>query len=360
MSIVLGKRNIAVDIFNNIAADIFNDQFMFYHYLSKLNTNIIDYLNNNNLNLNYYCFYWHKIDNVHYILTSNTTKRSDNGCRLITIDTDNSKENFVAVNKSHTVAIFYENISIEISDCGKNICDIPIPMFNIFDPATIAIESNALNYSYFYDKNILESQVTILHNATNLNNIKMLDNLQELFIFMLSGTINKGDLPESVHTLNFGLYSQTTSANVLPMTLKNLVFGVDYNTKIDAGILPSSLQTLEFGREYNQYISVGVLPSSLQTLEFGHKYNQYIGVGVLPLNLQRLKFGYHYNQEIVYGVLPDNLLILEFGDMFNKDIGSEILPINLRELIFGFSFNQAIRAGVLPPKLNNLVFGMIF
>jgi hypothetical protein len=37
--------------------DLFNNQFMFYSYLHKLNSDIFQYLENNNININYYCFF---------------------------------------------------------------------------------------------------------------------------------------------------------------------------------------------------------------------------------------------------------------------------------------------------------------
>ena len=65
--------------------DTFNNQFKFYSYLYNLNNGILHYLENNNVDINYYCFFSKIIDNIHYLITSSTTKRKMNGYRIITI-----------------------------------------------------------------------------------------------------------------------------------------------------------------------------------------------------------------------------------------------------------------------------------
>ena len=65
--------------------DSFNNQFMLHHYLSNMDNNLLYYLENNSLNINYYCFFFKIIDNVHYVVTSNIVKRENNGHRLIII-----------------------------------------------------------------------------------------------------------------------------------------------------------------------------------------------------------------------------------------------------------------------------------
>jgi hypothetical protein len=66
--------------------DYLNNQFLFFDYLLQLGySNLIDYLNNNNLNLNHYCTHAYQENEIHYILTSNTTKNNFKGYRLITI-----------------------------------------------------------------------------------------------------------------------------------------------------------------------------------------------------------------------------------------------------------------------------------
>ena len=65
--------------------DSLNNQFRLHNYLVKLNTNLLQYLENNNIDINYYCFYSSVIADKHYIITSQTTKRAQNGYRLIFI-----------------------------------------------------------------------------------------------------------------------------------------------------------------------------------------------------------------------------------------------------------------------------------
>jgi hypothetical protein len=56
--------------------DSLNNQFKLHDYLDN---NIMFYIDNNNICVNYYCFFKKQIGNAQYILTSSTTKRKDNG-----------------------------------------------------------------------------------------------------------------------------------------------------------------------------------------------------------------------------------------------------------------------------------------
>jgi hypothetical protein len=147
------------------------------------------------------------------------------------------------------------------------------------------VSDKTIDYSYNYDKNILESNITTAKNVMDLNQLIFYDH-----------------------------YDQIIGINMLPDSLKALTFSYDYNQTINVNVLPNnSLQTLTFGSEYNQTIGVNVLPNSLQTLTFGDDYDQTIGVNVLPNSLQTLTFGWKYNQTINVNVLPTSLKIIYFN-----------------------------------------------
>jgi hypothetical protein len=108
--------------------DSLNNQFKLCNYIAKLNNNILQYLDNNNINVNYYCFCSKIIDNKHYIITSQTTKHALNGYRLITI-CDAEKDNNI-FEYDDNLDIIFENIHIKITYVVDNISDIA-NMFNI-------------------------------------------------------------------------------------------------------------------------------------------------------------------------------------------------------------------------------------
>jgi hypothetical protein len=339
--------------------DSLNNQFKLYNHIAKLNIELLQYLENNNININYYCFFLKVIDNKHYIITSQTTKRVLNGYRLITIQDTDKDNNIFAYNDS--VNIIFENIHInvtsiidDVSCISKNL-GIVIKSFK-----GKSVKNETIDCSKHYDKNILESKIIKITNVVDLIILNNFENLKELtFGLYHNQIISANVLPNSLQTLTFGgWYDKTIDVNVLPNSLQTLTFGCNYNQTIGVNVLPNSLQTLTFGFSHNQAIGVNVLPNLLQTLTFGYYYNQAIGVNVLPNSLQTLTFGYNYNQATGVNVLPNSLHTLTFGYNYNQAIGVNVLPNLLQTLTFNCNYNKTIDVNVLPNSLRVIYFNL--
>jgi hypothetical protein len=339
--------------------DSLNNQFRLHSYVDKLNANLIQYLDNNNININYYCFFSKIIDEKHYIITSETTKHSLNGYKLITVQNAEKDNNIFEFNNN--LNIIFENIHIKVTSIINNIKDVAkdlgvvITNFDnkLTDNGTIDFQSN-------YNKNILESDITNVMNVTSIS-VKILSNFENLeklnFIWSFNQMIGINELSNSLRTLTFGFYyNQTIGINVLPNSLQTLTFGRYYNQIIGVNVLPNSLQTLTFGEYYNQIIGVNVLPNSLQTLTFGLVYNLIIVVNVLPNSLQTLTFGLAYNQVIDIHVLPNSLQTLTFSYRYNQIIGVNVLPNSLQVIYFKFYYtSEQCKNHIIPQTFQNIV-----
>jgi hypothetical protein len=319
--------------------DSLNNQFRLHYYIAKLNANLLQYLENNNIDINYYCFFSKIVDNIHYVITSQTTKRKLNGYRLVTIQ-DVEKDNSIYVYDDNLNFVF-DGINIKVTPVIDDINDISNKLgIIITDFHGKLMDDGLIDYYDTYDKNILESNVTEVDNLMNLN---VLNNFENLKI------------------LTFGvLYNPIIGTDVLPNTLQKLYLGHCFNQIIGVSVLPNSLQELYLGHCYNQIIGVDVLPSSLQTLTFSWIYNQIIGVNVLPNSLQALTFSYNYNQLISENVLPNSLQTLTFSWLYNQIIGVNVLPNSLKTLTFGGLYQQILHVNVLPNSLQILNFGYYY
>jgi hypothetical protein len=340
-----------------LVQDTFNAQFMLYHYISNLNSNILQYLDNNNININYYCFYYQCTGNIHHIITCNTDKRKDNGHRLITIK-ENVDTNCVREFNSY-LAINFEDISIQISSIVSNINEnIKYLDVKVQPPTSLTMVKNSIDYKNTYSTNTLETEVFTAHNVYTLDSLRNLPNLQFIcFGFSFNQVIEKGVLPSNLRALEFNYkFNQVIKKNVLPKTLSTLIFGALFNQKLNIGVLPLKLEQLRLGYSYNFEFEINLLPSSLQTLILGITYNQVIYPGVLPDTLQVLIFGSNYNQIIGVNVLPQKINELTFGYYYNQEIGTNVLPIDLCTLSFGMKYNKEIKINVLPPKLHSITF----
>jgi hypothetical protein len=337
--------------------DSLNNQFRLHYYIAKLNANLLQYLENNNIDINYYCFFSKIIGEKHYIITSKTTKRMLNGYRLVTIENVEKDNNIFEYNGR--LDIIFENIHIKITSIMENINDVAKELGIVISNFDSAVVSNlTIDCTFDYDKDILESNITAARRVVNLHTLCHLENLK-IIIFGSSYNqiIGVNVLPTSLQALTFGTYyDQIIGVNMLPTSLQALTFGSRYNQTIGENVLPTSLQTLTFGTCYDQIIHVHVLPNSLQTLTFGSRYNQTIGENVLPGSLQTLTFGSLYNTIILVNVLPNSLQTLTFGYSYDKIIGENVLPNSLRTLIFGWTYNQLIGINVLPNSLQAIWF----
>ncbi len=112
--------------------------------------------------------------------------------------------------------------------------------------------------------------------------------------------------------------------------------------------LPNNLQELSLGWTFDQPLKPGFLPMSLKVLDFGTNFNQSIESLNILVNLIHLKLGWCFNHPIIQ--LPPNLLSLEMIG-YNRDLPN--LPPHLEKLVLG-TFNALIPIGVLPSSLKKL------
>jgi hypothetical protein len=340
--------------------DSLNNQFKLYNYIAKLNINLLQYLENNNINIDYYCFFSKIIDNIHYIVTSQTTKRRFNGYRLITIQDVEKDNNIFEFNDS--LDIIFENINIKVTSIIDDASQISNKLgIIILNFTGQLVNDETIDCFKYYDKNILESKIIKIIKITNVKDLITLNNFENLKELTFGNNYNQAIdvniLPNSLNTLTFGWsYNQIIGVNVLPNSLKALTFGYCYNKTIDVNVLPNSLRALAFNVSYNQIIGVNVLPNSLQTLTFGTQYNQTIGINVLPNSLKTLTFGTQYNQTISINVLPNSLQTLTFGIYYTQVIGINVLPSSLQILTFSGTYKQTISINVLPSSLQVIYF----
>jgi hypothetical protein len=298
--------------------DFLSTQFKLYYYLNNINSNLIQYLDNNNINIDYYCCAAKVIGNNHYLITSDTTKNKNIGRRIITIDINTTfYDNQITCNLEE-VKIYFEDMYININ-ISQTIADINaiiklyslviIDLCNQIEVTDLELQKVKLDLIWPHSRNINELCVLKICNYKNLNNLHMFQNLLSLeFSDTFNKEIKEQILPESLQTLIFGtLYNQYIEPNILPKTLRIIKFGEYYNKPIKANALPEYLEELLFCGYYNLAIDKGVLPPNLKIIRFNNTYNKIIGRDVLPTSLKTIQFGTHYGKIIPDGVLPDNI-----------------------------------------------------
>jgi hypothetical protein len=342
--------------------DSFNNQFKLYNYISYLNTNLLQYLENNNIDINYYCFFSKVVDKKHHIITSQTTKRKNNGYRLITIQ-DMEADNNILEYGGYTNIIF-DGIHVKITPIIEDIFDVTEKLkIKIIQFNAKSLDNQTVDCRYNYDMNILENTVINIVYAKDVGILYKFENTPSCILQALTFNdshyhiINKNVLPSSLKTLTFGgMYNLAISENVLPNALQTLTFGHWYNQIINENVLPISLQTLTFGRHYNQIINTNVLPNALQTLTFGDYYDQIINENVLPNALQTLTFGYCYGQIIGINVLPNSLQTLSLYNNYIHKINDNVLPSSLQVIFCRLSYlNQRKKHFIIPESFHHIV-----
>jgi hypothetical protein len=105
-------------------------------------------------------------------------------------------------------------------------------------------------------------------------------------------TVLKPDLTHVIlpDDFNNDLYDSQTNEYLFYEGITEIVFGKEFNRKINPGELPESLTSLKFGENFDQYICPNVLPKNLKYLEFGEKYCCTIYNEALPYGLTTLIF----------------------------------------------------------------------
>jgi hypothetical protein len=335
--------------------DILNHQFMLYNHLD-LDT--VQYIENNNLNINYYCFFTTIIGNINYVITSKTIKKKDNGYRIITIMfNDIDAENKIFEYNSY-LNIYHKNVHVKVSGIlSSDDVSVIIPKIKITSINIKAIDGKTLDYKYNYDKDIDENQILNVISCRSDESLNNFTNLQTAQMSVFYG-IREHVLPSTLQKLILrGCFTETYSGNMFPNSLQTLIFEGSFSIPFEINILPRSLKKLKFASDYNQLLKIGILPDLLQVLKFGSNYNQPFEVNVLPKSLISLCFGNYYNQSFGENVLPKSLISLCFGNYYNQPFTENILPNSLKTLKLGNRYNHPFCKNILPCLLKTLVLG---
>jgi hypothetical protein len=351
--------------------DCLNTQFRLYHRLKKLNRDILQYLDNNNLNINYYCIHEDKCGDITHILTSDTIKNGKRGHYKISITMEEIIENKVSIFDNITT-VHYENIIITVLPSSINLLKVQV---------CDKIINNKIDLNLCYDKDIDESLFINMHatNYTdktskmlkmfiNLNTLTLTDKINDeikIFENNLPNNLHKlvinvnrlfiRKLPKYLHTINFENVVTFPNINFLNH-LDTAILNNYCTSPIPTNYFPQSLKTLMFDNHFDQMIYQNSLPPMLETITFGYHFNHQILTDILPISLKNLTFGYSYNLPIGKNVLPPLLENLVYGYMYNQVVEIDVLPMSLKSLIFGYSYNQVIMKGVLP-QLSKISFG---
>jgi hypothetical protein len=369
-----------------IIKDCLNNQFLLYDYFETIDSNLVQYLDNNNLNINFYCIVKKEVNSEQIIVTSNTTKNKEVGYKLIIIKYNVITENKILSNKN-ILQIYYENIYIQINSVAHINDNVRNYNLEIRDPIVAQKLDGYVRNSY-YSKYIDETKYDYLEIQQQNINLNLFKNLTEIVYrcilkipinFLPSNLrvleifnnmkIEEGVLPNLEELVLGDYYDKYIGENVLPESLKIMVFGESYWHKIKNDILPSNLRELEVrnslaighcklpnnlsklvvGRNIRKSV-FKILPLNLRVLHL-HGYPMTIQVGDLPPNLEELVLGNENKEYIREGVLPESLKILVFGNSYNREIRENVLPKKLEELVFGDSYYYPIKLSVLPVSL---------
>jgi hypothetical protein len=273
--------------------DCLNNQFMLFDYLANINDTIVQYLENNNYLINYYCTYYKNLTSKHQLITSNTIKKKDNGYRFITIDILSTSIDTPMVTKFSNFIVYYENLIITVSEC-------------------------------YNQQDMIKNNVTIGENSNHIKN----DNKISCY-FRYSKDINENNVKEI--TLHYDTYKVQMFKNLIKAatTYQLLASGMNF---------PENLQSLKLIKMDYQLIELNAIPHNLHTLELNHLGKYTIPESVLPPNLRILIIGYSYKGVLQPNVLPASLQVLMLDADYKLLINPDVLPTSLQIICFT-SFN---------------------
>jgi hypothetical protein len=238
-------------------------------------------------------------------------------------------------------------------------------------PSTINYLNNEDNIAY------INKYEDLMNITPNINKIFFVSNFEEpikigdirygityvIYGYNFNMKLDEGVLPESVEFLYFisSNYEYYSLQNVLPKNLKSLILSSHsyYDNNLKKGDIPEGIKYLSLGYYFDKELNIGDLPESLECLVFGSCFNKTIAKDVLPKKLKTLIFGCNFDKKIEKDVLPEGLKKIDFGISFNQPIDIGVIPESVDYLTFSFKFNQPL-VGVLPKNLKKLYLGSGF
>lgn len=140
----------------------------------------------------------------------------------------------------------------------------------------------------------------------------------------------------------------------LPIELKELEFGIDFNEELKSMKKLKNLKVITFNREFNKKIAKEILPDSLEEIYFGAEFSQELDN--LPDNVKEMSIGYNFDKKL--DKLPKGLKVLDCTNWWVGTYEMVNLPENLNELILSPYYNFPINN--LPKKLKRLTIGYDF
>lgn len=146
-------------------------------------------------------------------------------------------------------------------------------------------------------------------------------------------------------------YKFSRDIKLLGNTLKELIFGEDFDKDISSlGSCPN-LSKLVFGKKFNQSIASLANCSKLKKLTFGENFNRKINVLKHCEELKYLSFGENFDQSIAVLLALPNLKYFKITDC----IGLDLSPISIcSELVYLYGGRGHMPKNILS-KLPNLV-----
>lgn len=198
-------------------------------------------------------------------------------------------------------------------------------------------EIMATNFIYKYpiyhkdtnrpDINKKKVKQLIISNASELENLRSFESLEKIiFANSFNEELQNPKYPSTLKTIIFGShFNQPLKIGDLPDSLESLIFNCDSDTEISSN--HAHYNSL-ISNDFNQYIPPNVLPLNLKILVFGTNFNNGgypLEEKVFPESLVKLTFGIYFNNGITYtednredqiqlpiNVLPSNLALLTF------------------------------------------------
>jgi hypothetical protein len=366
--------------FNKILSPILKNFKLTYEDSSTSNDNINIYITIN-INLNKYEWF---ITEGHYDLSMINDLSDDsllgidakNEFRQLIINTFTTDYSYI---NNHSSFINYYNINYDtlqfilnkykpinktiikiINSCDEVILkDTSIRIKLNYDLYAELIENNPSKIDILFDikrnddGKIIELKLNTLSNKLHHTSLKKI-----VFGDEFNEKLNRDVFPPSLEEIIFGYnFNQELEVGMFPTSLKKIVFGDKFNEKLKRDVFPPSLEEIIFGYNFNQELEVGMFPTSLKKIVFGDEFNEKLKRDVFPPSLEEIIFGHNFNQELEVGMFPTSLKKIVFGYNFNQELEVGVFPSSLEEIIFGYNFNQELEVGMFPTSLKKIVFG---
>lgn len=206
--------------------------------------------------------------------------------------------------------------------------------------------SSKINETYIAKTKFQPVNATsIFYNYTNSNYT-----IPSITTHLTLTTIPSSPIPNSVKHIIFGPKYKAGIRNIIPYGVQSVTFGTFFDNVINKGEIPQSVTHLTFGLCFNKSI-VNSIPNSVTHLTFGCLFNKSIDNNI-PDSVQHLVFGDFFNQDVTDSI-PSSVKYLTLGHYFNHDISK--IPNTVQYLTLDKYDDDPIRF-----KIPSTVISVIF